>query len=253
MKKIIILLLFGLNMLFLRAQSVGTQTLNSTGSTQVVGNLHLEWSVGEMTAVQTLSSPGLLITQGLLQPITTLTSPLPVNLLYFTGKTIDNQNHLSWATAQEINNHHFDVERSANGINFQFLEQVAGAGNSSVAKTYNLADPLPYPITWYRLRQVDIDGNFSYSPIIRLQLNSAITFGIYPNPTTGILNLSRSSNNQSVQVVIFDLSGKLVLQKNFLSGTTLPIDVRHLSNGSYIIQARELLSGKNWSAKFIKQ
>src|SRR5688572_12112715 len=88
MNKIILPIWLTLAVITCRAQSIGTRTVNSTGATTSAGGLVLEWSVGEMVTVQTLTSPNVMLTQGLLQPGASLDAPLPVTLLSFKGKAI---------------------------------------------------------------------------------------------------------------------------------------------------------------------
>ncbi len=233
-----------------RAQLISTRTINSSGSTASAGGIVLEWSVGEMVAIQTLTAPNVILTQGLLQPGASSGAPLPVTLLFFNGKSVNNQTVLSWTTSQEINNHHFDVERSLNGVHFQVLGQVPGAANSPVAKTYSFTDPGPYPDTYYRLKQVDVDGNYSYSTIIKVQLPQLLTHRIYPNPTKGPLYLSLAGNPQIAEVVVMDMNGRIMLRKVVNATNWIELDVSHLPRGSYFISVQR--SGTVWSCKFVK-
>ena len=233
-----------------RAQSIGTRTVNSTGATTSAGGLVLEWSVGEMVTVQTLVSPNVTLTQGVLQPGAFSDAPLPVTLLYFKGKAINGQALLNWATTKEINNHHFDVERSSNGIEFQIFKQVAGAGNSSIPAMYSVTDPGPYPTTYYRLKQVDINGNYRYSTIVQVQFSLILAYGLYPNPTKGHLYLSLNGDPKTVEVTVMDMNGRIVLRKIPNPTTRMQIDVNHLPNGSYFISVKS--SGTVWSGKFVK-
>ena len=78
-----------------------------------------------------------------------------------------NQNILSWATATETNNDHFEVERSSDAINFKTIKEIPGAMNSLETKKYVYVDSNPEPgINYYRLKQVDLDGTYKYAPIV---------------------------------------------------------------------------------------
>jgi hypothetical protein len=234
------------------AQLAGTQTMNAGGGSAQKGSLTLEWSIGEMTAVQTLQTPGIILTQGVLQPSLIVISPLPVKLLYFTGETNDIKNVLSWATAEEVNNSYFEVERSSDGTIFQSLEKVEAAGNSSTTVTYNLIDPFPYTVSYYRLKQVDIDGKINYSRVVKLQLNSQHKLSIYPNPVSKTLYFSSPTGSISMQLLIFDASGKQVIQKTVTSGINSTIDVYHLVKGVYFIKTFDREGRAIWSGQFIK-
>ena len=92
---------------------------------------------------------------------------LDVKWLSFTGINNGNSNLLEWSTATEINNDHFDIERSSNGISFEKIGIVKGSGNSSTPLHYQAADNHPLGgNNYYRLRQIDIDGKYTYSVVI---------------------------------------------------------------------------------------
>jgi hypothetical protein len=252
MKQIVLSFLLLSAIVTTKAQLSGTRTINTTGSTASAGGIVLEWSVGEMVAVQTLISPNVILTQGLIQPGASSGAPLPVTLLFFKGKAVNGQTVLSWATSREINSQHFDVERSSNAIDFTKFGQVAAAHNSSITTQYSLTDPGPYPSTYYRLKQVDMDGQYSYSRIVQIQLSQTLTFGLYPNPTNGVLNLSLKGNLEPVEVMVTDMKGRTVWRKIVDPVTTVQIDVSYLPGGSYFVTVQ---GGGNtrWSGKFLKQ
>jgi hypothetical protein len=100
---------------------------------------------------------------------------LPVELIYFKGnREMDNRNQLNWKTATENNNAYFTVERSSNGIGFdQVIAQVPGAGNSNHESEYRIYDEYPPTgINYYRLRQTDLNGNYTYSELIAIDNTS---------------------------------------------------------------------------------
>jgi len=96
------------------------------------------------------------------------TSALPIELLYFNGdKQACNQNLLSWSTATESNNDYFQIERSINGIDFNIIGKIKGAGTSLEIKKYSFSDINPEStINYYRLTQIDYDGKQTQSHII---------------------------------------------------------------------------------------
>ena len=93
---------------------------------------------------------------------------LPIELIYFNGEQKScKQNVLTWATATEINNDHFEVERSSDAINFKTIKEIPGAMNSLETKKYVYVDSNPESgINYYRLKQVDLDGTYKYAPIV---------------------------------------------------------------------------------------
>ncbi|MBA3972221.1 MAG: hypothetical protein H0X46_08780, partial [Bacteroidetes bacterium] len=99
----------------------------------------------------------------------TLVNPLPIELLSFTGYSASNGNQLTWSTATEINNDYFDIERSSNGADFSKIGTLDGNGNSITTIVYNFTDATPLTgINYYRLKQVDYNGSFSYSNMISI-------------------------------------------------------------------------------------
>lgn len=105
----------------------------------------------------------------------TCSSVLPIELLYFNGEQKScNQNILYWSTASEINNDHFEIERSSDAINFTSIKEIPSAINSLQINKYTFVDYQPINgINYYRLKQVDINGEFTYTPIIDVN-NSCI-------------------------------------------------------------------------------
>ena len=114
--------------------------------------------------------------------------PLPLTLTSFrAGVRGEATAVLSWATAQEENNSHFDVERSADGRTFQAIGRVAASGRSGPG-SYELADPTPLTArAYYRLRQVDRDGAFAFSPVTSVSPadREPAQLAVYPNPSPG--------------------------------------------------------------------
>jgi hypothetical protein len=115
---------------------------------------------------------------------------------------------------------------------------------------YSAKDSRPYPTTYYRLKQVDVDGNYRYSPIVQVQISLIVPYGLYPNPTKGRLYLSLNGNQTIVEVTVMDMNGRRVLRKVHNPTTGMEIDVNHLPNGSYFISVQR--SGIVWSGKFVK-
>lgn len=111
-------------------------------------------------------------------------SPLPVVLTTFDGKQNNKVVELKWATESEIDNSHFDIEKSTDGIRFEAFGTVEGVGTTNETNFYNFSDNNPSNgINYYRLNQVDFDGENEYSKVISVEVennNSVIT--VFPNP-----------------------------------------------------------------------
>jgi hypothetical protein len=110
-------------------------------------------------------------------------NPLPVELVYFRGSlTPENVVLLEWKTASELNNDRFEIERSADGFDFTSLANIAGAGTTSQASNYSYIDMQPLSgTTYYRLKQIDFDGTFTYSHVVSVKRDED-PFRVYPNP-----------------------------------------------------------------------
>jgi hypothetical protein len=142
---------------------------------------------------------------------------LPVDLLSLTGYCNNKNTVLEWTTASENNNDYFSIERSENGNDWKNIGTVKSIGNSSVAHTYSfIADETNNEISYFRLKQTDLDGKFNYFKIIKVNnCNKEVpAINIYPNPSNGISLFGKINlkSNEKYSVEIFDNSGKMVSQ-----------------------------------------
>ncbi len=154
-------------------------------------------------------------------------APLPISLSYFDGFSESKSNKLRWETASEINNAYFMIEKSKDGENWHYLARLTGAGNSNLAKQYDVADLTPYTDTYYRLIQQDFDGtSIIYNPIIVHR--TAVAHFAYPNPAQQIIYIP-----QELDFSIWNMQGQLILQKNNHDGN---IDISGLQAGLYVIR-----------------
>jgi hypothetical protein len=122
------------------------------------------------------------------------TNPLPIELISFEAIPNKNIVDLKWVTASESNNDYFTIERSMDGITFEIVDKTKGAGNNTSTLYYATKDYTPYPGTsYYRLRQTDFDGKFTYSKLrtVEFVTDDNHEFAVYPNPSDGQnINLS---------------------------------------------------------------
>jgi len=182
-------------------------------------------------------------------------TPLPITLVDFTGQTVAAGNLLQWQTSSELNNDHFVVQRSGgSGGNFSALGIVPGNGTTSVVNDYQFLDSAPLAgNNFYRLQQVDRDGNASYSPIILLSGAAGSTLSLYPNPATTELNFVLPSNVApgNAQVNIYDGTGQLVQSEEISTGISiLPLNISLLKPGSYTVTL--YLADSRLQGRFIK-
>jgi hypothetical protein len=102
---------------------------------------------------------------------------------------------LDWITYSEINNDYFTIERSQDGIDFEAIEDINGAGTSDQAIFYESLDPTPYLGTsYYRLRQTDFDGTQSISPVRAVHIDIQGQFSVYPNPMSEVLYVTNDGS-----------------------------------------------------------
>jgi hypothetical protein len=169
---------------------------------------------------------------------------LPVDLIKFSGYNTTSGNVLEWTTSSEINNDYFEVERSEDAITFYDIARIQGAGNSNAILNYQWTDKTYLKKTsYYRLRQFDFDGQYSYSDIVKIiDLNNFSILKCSPNPTSDILYLSIENRNQVIE--IYNSCG--ILQERF-SEVPQNINISSYTNGIYLIKLGNVMS------KFIVQ
>ncbi len=147
---------------------------------------------------------------------------LPVTLVNFTAQAQTPGVMLKWNTATEINNDHFEIDRSTDGISFDSIGTVKGAGNSNTLKSYSYADAYPMNGTnYYRLKQVDMNGNTQYSPTETVTIAAAAenSMSIFPNPASSQFTITlKNSSSQAYVVSLIDLSGKQVFATGAAAG-----------------------------------
>jgi len=167
---------------------------------------------------------------------------LPIELMDFSAVKKDAVVLLEWSTASEINNQYFELERSIDGIDFHTIKKMNGAGNSNSILEYSYIDDSPLNgVNYYRLKQTDFDGEFSFSNIRAVRMESG-EISIYPNPTSGLVNIENYSKLKSISIT--DVNGKLLRTFNSSDG---PIDFSGLMNGIYFLRietATETISKK---------
>lgn len=169
-------------------------------------------------------------------------SLLPVEMVSFVSKIVDKNIRLTWETASEINNLGFEVQRSRDGSNFQKVGFVEGVGNSTRNEEYSFIDKntksnVEY---YYRLKQMDFDGNSEFTDIIKEMVTDAskIAVGDFaPNPASNQVSLDIvSGTGSNSSIVLFNNAGSIVLESSnqLIQGSNrIDLDVSNLPGGSY--------------------
>jgi hypothetical protein len=188
-------------------------------------------------------------------------SLLPVSIFNFGGAIKNYEAYLNWSTAMETNNKGFYVERSKDGREFTDIGFVAGAGNSTQVKNYSFTDgglkDINVNTTYYRLKQVDIDGQFHYSGVLALNMQNVTSkLRLYPNPANDVATVETNLDVASkVHVRVVSGNGKVV--QDFDKGVLNPglqqiyISTSNLAKGSYIVQLT--VGNDHYSQIMVKQ
>ena len=185
--------------------------------------------------------------------------PLPVIFVSFTAEKQGNASLLQWQTATENNTAHFDVERSLDAVFFQKIGSRVAAGNSSVPLSYSFVDAQPLQgYNYYRLKQVDKNGAFVYTPT-RMLLFASVgmqTIKVYPVPATASITveLPASTQNEDVAINLSNALGVTVQQQKlsrYRAGNQSSLNLSTLPAGVYTLQV--VSASFNGSQIVIKQ
>ena len=204
-----------------------TEQANVAGA--AVGEVYILLVTNYASVVQTIT-----VTDAPSNTATTDCTILPIELSDFRGEMIEDEVILRWTTLSELNNDYFAVERSLDGVKWTVFDVIDGAGNSNETLNYGTRDQNPNDgVNYYRLRQFDYDGKISVSDIIGVMSESNDELSLYPNPTEK--NVLISSKYHFSQVIIRDLQGTVVLEKEVNSGSQMALDLESLRAGVYLV------------------
>jgi hypothetical protein len=175
-------------------------------------------------------------------PDTLQVNPLPITLLAFNAEPAENKIDVTWITASEINNDYFTVEKSADGTDFIPVSTVDGAGNSSATLRYAYNDYSPlFGTSYYRLKQIDFDGQYSYSQIVMVNYSGEYVFSIasvFVNENS-LLNIFFTGDvKEKCRVEIFDMLGKNIYGVDLASAKGMnkkQIHIPSLTQGNYFV------------------
>ena len=188
-------------------------------------------------------------------------APTPVEFLNITARQKGSGVSIDWSTSQELNSNRFEIEKSVDGNSgWSYVGTVRGAGNSSVARTYSLYDSRPYSgFNFYRIKQVDKDGQFKYSKTVNVKINTAKTgVTVLANPFHNVLTIDfLSSKDELIKARLIDITGKQVaIEKWSVSAGNTRKDfsnVGGLQQGMYILTVSNSAGEILYNSKVIKQ
>ena len=181
-------------------------------------------------------------------------STLPVELLSLAAHGNNDHIMVEWATASELNNSGFEILRSTDGENFENIAWVDGTGTSSDINTYTFKDYNFFPNIryYYRLKQIDFNGEYEYSDIVSAALkgkDSNLSISLAPNPSFYESTLTiRSSEKGAAALKIFDALGKLVVNSQLWIQADIDqflIQTKHLEEGVYFLSLEMQASTTN--------
>jgi hypothetical protein len=170
-------------------------------------------------------------------------NPLPVEMVRFDAELSNGYVYLEWETASEKDNDFFEIQRSYNGDDYESIGLVEGNGTTLTNVVYDFTDYSPLSgKSYYRLKQVDYDGDYEYSKIVTIEINKVSSLNVVPNPTTErqiYLKLDGFHPEQTISVNVFNLQGASMFRGQFspdeLWNRPLPVNTS-LKSGIYIVE-----------------
>ncbi|MGB3074782.1 MAG: T9SS type A sorting domain-containing protein, partial [Chitinophagales bacterium] len=184
---------------------------------------------------------------------------LPLKLVSFNA-VYNSGNHaadISWQTSNEINTRLFDIQKSEDAIDFTTIGKIDARGNTSSTSTYSFTDTYPFKVdqdySYYRLKLIDNNGNYTYSKTVSIKANHLSPLAIYPNPAADQLSFSlNAGQNEKTFFSITDIYGNKLLSRiiNLKKGNNLfVIDISSLPPGAYLLR---IGNQNKYNDKFLK-
>jgi hypothetical protein len=174
-------------------------------------------------------------------------STLPVTLSSFKVNTVNQKNRITWNTTSESDNHYFEIQRSSDALSFAAIGSVQGSGDSQKQEVYQFTDETPKPgVNYYRLKQVDFDGQFELSRIIRAVNGDGAGIVVKSAPETNELIVSGLTADAKYKLV--NLDGRTVKAGELAQNDT-SISHKQISRGLYVLQIQN--SNLSYSKKVL--
>jgi hypothetical protein len=178
--------------------------------------------------------------------------PLPVNWNSFTAElNKNNQTNLTWSTSAEKNTLSFEVEKCSDAKTWTSIYKQAAAGNSESINTYSAVDAnVEFGTTYYRIKQIDIDHNFTYSTVEKVSRVHSSEFVMYPNPVSNTLYISLTSVSENSMFEIYTIDGRKISVEK-INSLKNKINVETLAKGTYMIKIYN--QDQILTSKFVRQ
>jgi hypothetical protein len=153
---------------------------------------------------------------------------------------------LSWSTASEINNDYFEIQRSTQGIAWEVIARVQGAGFSNIILDYDYLDKeKPNTTTYYRLRQIDYDGSSKLSDIIQIRCENNMekpVISVYPNPFTSSFNIEFENWDLNfAEIELLDITSRTIKKwnlENTLPNFIYEVNLSNLNPAMYMLKIK---------------
>lgn len=177
--------------------------------------------------------------------VANLPQALPVNVISFTGKALENANQLNWTVAQEVDFSHYEVLRSEDGREFNTVGTVFATENSMDMKSYSFTDAsAKSEVSYYKLKLVDNNGSVAYTSLVVVSRNAIVptVSNLFPNPATTQVNIEvQGVSVDNFNVSVQDINGKIVYQANQVSALSnvYQMDVTNFNRGVYVIRIED--------------
>lgn len=176
-------------------------------------------------------------------------APLPVELLSFTAEKAGKHALLKWSTATEINNSHFDLFRSTDAFNYEWIDKVNGNGNSQQVKNYTFVDHNPKAgINYYKLEQVDFDLDRKSYPAVALNFDDKAVLNIWKDYSSSDQTLFFQFDEEEILVQVIASDARIVFDGK-INSTEKSLQLNNLSNGIYLVR---MISGNESITKKIQ-
>lgn len=177
--------------------------------------------------------------------------PLPLTWKSFEATKENYGTLLRWITSSELNTSYFEVEKSTDTKSWKKIATVTAAGNTETEESYTAKDEeTVYGMNYYRIKSVDMDGQFTYSSVEQVFVEQSNHISIYPNPVMNTLYIKLNTNAENTLIEIYSLDGKKQLSEN-TSQAKHAINVEHLQKGTYMI--RISTKETTYTSKFVRQ
>lgn len=247
---------------YYRGNWIGTNPSESD-SRLIAVDENSNWVLTSITSVDTIRH--MLSAQGLSYfskyTGTDMWQPLPVKLARFNGFKQNSDAVLKWSTAYETGSSRFEIERSENGNDWKQVGKVKAAGDAMTLTSYDFTDREVFAntssIKYYRLKMIDMDGKYEYSPVVAIGGNDkhSASFSVFPNPFTDHLSVNVSNAQAgNAKVEVYDLTGKKVFAQIYqveAGDQVIKLDMPETEKGMYIMLID--VNGEKQTIKVISQ